>query len=312
MTDPISDATRVTELPRLPTRPADSHKGTYGRVLVVAGSRDMSGAAILAGLGALRGGAGLVQLAVPERIQPVVAAFNPCYLTYGLPCDAYGHLAHDAAEALWEVAPQADVLALGPGLGLDEAIVHLVKEVLRTWERPLVLDADGLNALAQIGPAALRTGPAPDTPLVRVLTPHPGEFARLCGLTTRQIQEQREAHAVAFARSYGVTLVLKGHGTIVSDGTRVFCNPTGNPGMATGGTGDVLTGLIAALLAQGIEAFAAAQLGVYLHGLAGDLAARQLSMPALTALDVADFLGPAMRHLSEHEPGPASTQGHLA
>ncbi|GBD36083.1 Bifunctional NAD(P)H-hydrate repair enzyme Nnr [bacterium HR36] len=280
----------VTSLPLLPPRPADSHKGTFGRVLIVAGSRGMSGAAVLCGLGALRGGAGLVQVATPADIQPVVAAANPCYLTAALPQDEQGRLCYQAWETILELARVATVVAAGPGWGQSVGLQHLAARLVRELPRPLVLDADALNNLAQAGLAWLENAPA-----VRILTPHPGEFARLLGLSTAQVQTQREELAAAFARQHRLIVVLKGHGTVVSDGERLYRNHTGNPGMATGGTGDVLTGLLAALLAQRLEPFTAAQLAVFLHGRAGDLARDAKGEIGLTASDVADFLPWAIR-----------------
>ena len=182
-----------------------------------------------------------------------------------------------------------NVIALGPGLGRSPAITRLVVELLGQVRVPLVLDADGLNALE--GQAErLRGGPGP-----RVLTPHPGEFARLLGSDIATVQGRRMELAARFAADHGVVLLLKGHGTIVTDGRRMYRNPTGNPGMATGGCGDVLTGLIAALLAQGLEPFAAAQLGAWWHGCAGDLARDEQGEVCLIASDLLDYLPAALR-----------------
>ncbi len=291
----------ITEVPKLPARAADTHKGTYGRVLIVAGSRGMSGAATLCGLGALRGGAGLVQLAVPVEVLPIVAGFSPCYLTAGLPCDAEGRLTTTAEDQVLELAGKSDVLALGPGLGQSDAITHLIRTVLDKATLPLIVDADGLNALAQLWTSKPRADrPKREFPLI--LTPHPGEFARLLPSAAQASRELREALAVQFAKDRQVILVLKGHRTLVTDGERLYTNTTGNPGMATGGTGDVLTGLIAALLAQNLEPFVAAQVGVYLHGLAGDLAHYAVGEEGLIATDVVKYLPRAFRrHREESE-----------
>ncbi len=284
----------VTALPSLPPRAPDGNKGTFGRVLVVAGSRGMSGAAILSGMAVLRGGAGLVQVATPAEVLPLVAAYNPCYLTAPLPQDDQGRVSTGGEELVLELAGKCDVLALGPGLGQGDAITHLVKAVLTNAALPLVLDADGLNALAKLWTGKPRKdAPARSHPLV--LTPHPGEFARLLNTTIADVIQNRESLAVQFAAERRVVLVLKGHHSLVTDGQRLYRNTTGNPGMATGGTGDVLTGLIAALLAQKLDAFAAAQLGVYLHGLAGDLAKEQLGEVSLIASDLLDYLPAAFR-----------------
>jgi NAD(P)H-hydrate epimerase len=287
-------ATRTTELihelPGLPPRALESHKGTFGRVLVVAGSRGMSGAAVLCASGALRGGAGLVQLAVPREIQPIVAAANTCYLTAPLPQDEDGQLDAQAQVDLLALARVANVVAFGPGLGQSKAVSTLVGETIMSLELPLILDADGLNALGS-DPTILCRRTAPT-----VLTPHPGEFARLLGTDVAIVKDNREEAAVRFAADHGVVLVLKGARSVVTDGQRVYLNTTGNPGMATGGTGDVLTGLIAALVAQGLVPFAAAQLGVYLHGLAGDFARETFGEVCLIASDLLDFLPQAFRH----------------
>lgn len=273
----------VTALPVLPRRPADSHKGSFGHVLVVAGSRGMSGAAILTASAALRGGAGLVTLAVPEPAQLPASAANPCYLTVGLPYDDAGHIAPTAEPILLPAATKCTVLAIGPGLGQGPGITRVVIDLLARANKPCVLDADGINAVARAIESFRRRDPL-------VITPHPGEFARLLGIPVAAIQSDREAHAVRFAGQRGIVVVLKGHQTIVTDGNRVYRNTTGNPGMATGGTGDVLTGLIAALIAQKLDAFTAAQLGVYLHGLAGDLARDAVGEVSLTATDVLALL----------------------
>jgi NAD(P)H-hydrate epimerase len=280
----------ITQLPVLPPRPVDSNKGNFGRVLVVAGSRGMSGAAVLCASAALRGGAGLVKVAVAEGILPIVAAANPCYLTAPLPQDEHGQLADRAQTALLDLAEANDVLALGPGLGRSSAITALVSAVLAQVKIPTVLDADGLNAL-QHHTERLKGRTAP-----LILTPHPGEFARLLDSDVKTVQSQRQELAVRFAADHGVVLVLKGAGTIVTDGRRVYCNTTGNPGMATGGTGDVLTGLIAAFLGQKFEPFAAGQLGVHLHGLAGDMARDDLGEVSLIASDLLDYLPSALRN----------------
>jgi ADP-dependent NAD(P)H-hydrate dehydratase len=279
----------ITQLPVLPPRPPDSNKGNFGRVLVVAGSRGMSGAAVLCASAALRGGAGLVKLAVPEGILPIVAAANPCYLTAPLPEDERGQLADRCAGELLSLAAANDVLALGPGLGRSPAITTLVSAMLAQVQSPIVLDADGLNALEQ-RTELLKKRTAPI-----ILTPHPGEFARLLDSDVATVQSQREDLAVRFAKDHGAIVVLKGFGTIVTDGQRVYRNTTGNPGMATGGTGDVLTGLIAALMGQKLEPFAAAQLGVHLHGLAGDMARDDLGEVSLIAADLLDYLPQALR-----------------
>jgi NAD(P)H-hydrate epimerase len=285
----------VKDVPHLAPRPLDANKGMFGRVLVVAGSRGMSGAAVLCASAALRGGAGLVQLAVPEELLPIVAACNPCYMTAPLPQDTEGRLSAEAFSHLLELVRGSNVAALGPGLGRSAELGDMLAFVLEQSTTPLVLDADALNVLVgRLGALRKHQGPI-------VLTPHPGEFARLLDCDVPAVQARRQDLAAEFARTHGVVVVLKGHGTVVTDGRQVYVNPTGNPGMATGGTGDVLGGLIAALLGQKLETFAAAQLGVYLHGLAGDLASGQVGAVSLIATDLLDYLPRAFeQHARQH------------
>jgi ADP-dependent NAD(P)H-hydrate dehydratase len=289
----VTPPTPIETVPTLPPRPADGHKGTFGRVLVIAGSRGMTGAAVLCGSAALRGGAGLVQVAVPGEILPTVAAGNPCYLTSSFAQDMRGRFAASAVDDLVDVAAAwADVVAVGPGLGLSDAIPPLMAALFERVDRPLVVDADGLNALARLPPADWRTGRQP-----AVLTPHPGEFARLCDQSADAVRDRREELATAYAADYQVILVLKGHRTLVTDGRRIYRNDTGNPGMATGGTGDVLTGLIAALIGQKLDTFDAAVLGVWAHGRTGDLAAQGVGQTALIATDLLTYLPAALREV---------------
>jgi ADP-dependent NAD(P)H-hydrate dehydratase len=284
----------VVNLPELAPRPADTNKGTYGTVLVVAGSQGMSGAAILCGSAALRGGAGLVRVATPEAVLPIVAGGNPCFTSIGLHSDPSGKLAAGEGTTrgrILEAVQGVDVVAMGPGLGRGDEISALLADLVEQISAPLVLDADGLNAFAgraeRLGKHA---GPL-------IITPHPGEFARLLKMETKAVLGRRAELAVQFAREQKCVVVLNGHGTIVTDGRRIYRSITGNPGMATGGTGDVLTGLVAALAGQGLEPFAAAQLGVHVHGLAGDLAAREVGEVSLIATDLLDYLPRAFRQL---------------
>ncbi|MFO0937478.1 MAG: NAD(P)H-hydrate dehydratase [Gemmataceae bacterium] len=272
-----------TTVPSLPPRKADSHKGTYGRVLIVAGSKGMSGAAVLCGSAALRSGAGLVTVACPPDIQDIVAAGNPCYMTVAIPQTIGAHFGLVSAAAVVDFAEGVNVLAVGPGLGNRPDVAELVQMILEAWPtQPLVLDADALNVL-NLASLTERTLPA-------VLTPHPGEFARLLKISSSEVQNNRQALAVKFAQHHKVVLVLKGNGTIVTDGERVYRNDTGNPGMATGGSGDVLTGCIAALLGQGLPPFEAAVRGVWSHGKAGDMVAERTGQIGLIATDLIDAL----------------------
>lgn len=284
MSQPPPTVQVITELPHLPPRPLDAHKGAFGRVLIVAGSRGMSGAAVLSGTGALRGGAGLVRVAVPEGVLNIVAAANPCYMTAPMPQDDRGRLAASALSELMELLHGSSAAALGPGLGQSADLTELLTAVLVQTDMPMVLDADALNGLVgRLEVLRQHRGSI-------LLTPHPGEFARLIGSDIATVQANRTELAMRFAVDHGVVLVLKGHDTLVTDGRRLYLNTTGNPGMATGGSGDVLSGFLAALVGQRLEPFAAGQLGVYLHGLAGDLARRRLGEASLIALDLLRFL----------------------
>lgn len=275
-------------LPCLPVRDADAHKGQFGLALVVGGSRGMAGAVALAGMAALRGGTGLVRLAVPDVCLETVAGFEPSYMTVPLVSDRAGRIAFGALAEILRQAGKATVVACGPGMGRSLGLDALVARLFATLDRPMVIDADGLNALARRPQAFGRPGG------VRVLTPHPGEFARLCGEKPGTDGQRAEA-AARLARKIGAVVVLKGHRTVITDGVSTAVNSTGNPGMATGGTGDVLTGLVAALLSQGLPALDAARLAVHLHGLAGDLAARRFGEESLVAGDLVRMLPDAFR-----------------
>lgn len=281
----------VNELPRLPPRAADSHKGDFGKVLVIGGSRGMAGAIGLAGMSALRGGAGLVRLATPESCLSVVAGFEPSYMTAPLAEDSQGRISLAAEPRIRELADGADVVALGPGMGLSDELITLVGRLFADLDRTMVVDADALNALAR-RPADWRIGRPRNGAAWRVLTPHPGEFIRLRGREQRPLAEnERRTEAEALASELGnAVIVLKGRGTVVTDGSRTGINASGNPGMATGGAGDVLTGLIAALIGQGLPPWEAARLGAHWHGRAGDLAAAELGPVGIVASDLVRYL----------------------
>ena len=273
------------------SRSPDSHKGDYGRILIVAGSRGRTGAAHLSAVGALRSGAGLVTVATPASCQPVLSAMAPEYMTEALDESPDG-LDPEGVERVLEMA--RDVLAIGPGLGQAPATREFIRQVVDRATMPLVIDADGLNAFAG-APEKLAGREGRDV----IITPHPGEMARLVGMSTDEVQASRLEIARNFARAHHVFVVLKGHRTLIATpDEKVFINPTGNPGMATGGTGDVLTGMIAAWLAQLLDPEAACKLGVYLHGLAGDLAEADESEVAMTSADVASHLGDAVLELT--------------
>lgn len=275
-------------LPRLPRRERESHKGDYGKVHIISGRAGYTGAPCLAAAGALRAGAGLVSVGVPEAVYPIVAAKLLCAMPYPLPCDDAGGLAMSARGPILERCRDADAVLIGPGLGRTGRTPELIRLLTRRLECPLVLDADGINALAgHIDVLDSRRG------RVTVLTPHLGEFARLLG---REPEEDRAAEALNFAQAHGCVLALKGHRTLTAcpDG-EIYVNQTGNPGMAVGGTGDVLGGMILSLLGQGFPLGQAVRDGVYLHGLAGDLAAQALGEYAMTAGDLLECLPQAMK-----------------
>ena len=284
---------RVDAVPMLPRRQAGGHKGDYGTVLVIAGSRGMAGAAALVGAAALRSGAGRVRVASAAEVQPTVASFEPSYMTFPLPDDGDGFIRFPASrKALEKLLAGSTVLAVGPGLGQSDELNALLRWIVEDLELPTVLDADALNNL--IGQVDLLE--RLKRPIV--LTPHPAEFARLVGRMTAEVQADREGMAMSLAgKSEHLTVVLKGQGTIVTDGRRVFVNTSGNPGMATCGAGDVLTGIIPALIGQGLPAFEAAVLGAHAHGLAGDIARDQNGEVGLIAGDIVDALADAFVNL---------------
>ena len=280
-----------TPLPKLPPRDAASHKGDFGRLLLIGGSQGMAGSISLSGMAALRSGAGLMKLAVPAACLATVASFDPCYMTIPLASDVEGRIALAAREAIAEAAASADVIACGPGLGQSLGLQELVGWLYQVDNRPMVFDADALNNLAHAPNTLLRPGGP------RVLTPHPGEFRSLTGLPAVPIAARQEM-AETFAARWQVVLVLKGEHTVITDGRQTAINTTGNPGMATGGAGDVLTGIISALIAQDLSTFDAARLGAHVHGLAGDLAAAELGQVGMTARDLLGHLPQAWKEVA--------------
>ncbi len=280
-------------LPTPARRETHSHKGDYGRAVIFGGSPGMAGAPALAGMACLRSGAGLVNVVTPSSVQATVAAYCPAYTTATLAPRSFFLSSNDSLLASgwsqWRAAiGNATAVAVGPGMGTAYANSTVVAQAHNRMEQPAVLDADALNALArhrsQLRPPA---GP-------RVLTPHAGEFARLDGepLANPNDDTERRERSAELAKSIGgeTVVLLKGPRTVVTDGERYAVNTTGNPGMATGGSGDILTGIVTALLAQGLSAFEAARLGAYVHGLAGDLAAAKLGETSLTAPDLIERL----------------------
>jgi len=272
----------------VPRRPATAHKGSFGHALLVAGSEGKGGAMVLAARAAVAAGAGLTTVALAAGLESSLAAGCPEAMSVVLPATAAGTIAEEALDRLLAAIAERSVVALGPGLGRDAATDRLIRTVVSSADRPIVLDADGLNAFAgDVDALARRRAPA-------VLTPHPGELARLLEVSTAEIQADRLASAREAARRSDAVVVLKGHRTLIAhpDG-EAWINATGNPGMASGGSGDVLTGLIAARLAQGDEPVFAAALSVHLHGLAGDLALARCGGPAVPATELLAELGAA-------------------
>lgn len=263
----------------LPPRNSQSHKGDYGRILLLCGSRGYTGAAALAAMGALRSGAGVVYLMVPESIYDIEASklWEPVIIPAA---DEKGMLSSAAAEEIMQYLPRMDAVLIGPGLGQSEGTLAVVRRVLEQYTGPVVLDADGINVLSG-HKDILRDRTAPT-----ILTPHMGEFLRIGGKNLPdRVQAARE-----LSRELGCIVLLKGHRTVITDDKTCFVNETGNPGMATGGSGDVLAGIIVSLLGQGLAPLDAAACGAYLHGASGDLAAEQMGQYGMLPQDMLRFL----------------------
>lgn len=275
--------TRGHPVPRsiLARRP-DSHKGDYGHVLVVGGSIGLTGAPVMAAQAALRSGAGRVTLAVPKAVYFIAASKLTEVMVHPMPESPSGTFSTGSMGKLRVLVRKANVLAVGPGLSREPAARRFAQRLVSEVALPVVLDADGINAFAGGARGKLRNARCPI-----VLTPHPGEMARLMGTSAEAVQRSRKEMARKAAKELRAVVVLKGHRTVVaSPSGGLYVNATGNPGMASGGTGDVLTGVIAALIGQGCDLFTAAKAGVYLHGLAGDLVAKRVGQVSLTAGDI--------------------------
>jgi NAD(P)H-hydrate epimerase len=275
----------VNDIPKLKPRKPDAHKGDFGKVCIIGGCIGMSGAPALAGRAALRAGAGLVRVAVPESILPIVASIEPSYTTIPLPEDSSGKISAKAINTILEAVSENDCLAFGPGIGTSGALRSILETLIEQKHLRLLIDADGLNNLSAIKdwPAKLKAN--------LVLTPHPGEMKKLwAGLFREQLPPDRQDQAGKLANRTKTIVALKGAGTVVTDGQKVYINKTGNPGMATAGSGDCLTGVIIALIGQGLSNLDAAVLGVHIHGLAGDIAAEKYGQISLIATDIIDSL----------------------
>jgi len=285
----------IEQIPKLKSRAADAHKGNFGRVCIIAGSFGMSGAAALAGRAALRAGAGLVRVATPESVLAIVASIEPSFTTIALPEDSAGRISAEAVNTILNAVGENDAVAFGPGVGVSGALRSVLGKLLEQGNLRLLIDADGLNNLAGIKdwPAKLKAEV--------ILTPHPGEMKRLWpALFREELPSERQQQAVQLAQQTKTTVALKGAGTVVSDGEKVYINKTGNPGMATAGSGDVLTGVITALMGQGLNNFDATVLGVYIHGLAGDIAAEKIGQVSLIATDIIDVLSDAFMRIQKN------------
>ena len=263
----------------LPDRPADAHKGNFGRILLLCGSCGYTGAAALAAMGALRSGAGLVYLGVPESIYAIEAVKLLEPIVFPLPEEA-GRLSEKAVPIIKQMLPEMDAVLIGPALGMSDGTQQVVHWILKNYIGPVVLDADGINAVKSHKDIVRgRTSPT-------ILTPHEGEFRRLDG----EINGNRSARAKSLADDLGAIIVLKGHETVVTDAKSCYINTTGNPGMAVGGSGDVLAGMIVSLLGQGIDPLIAAASATWLHGAAGDICAREIGQYGMLPSDIQNVL----------------------
>lgn len=273
-----------SQLSPLPERPGDAHKGQCGRILVIAGSAGMTGAGSLASRAALRAGAGVVLWTIPKSLNGIAESITDEVMTLPIPETAAGAPAMEAREILVEAARETDCVVLGPGLPVAGETGELMRLLIPEIYPPLILDGGALSAMGD------------DLMIVRkrqsptIMTPHPGEMGRLTKKTAADVQQKRVDYATRYAKHSGAVVALKGAGTIVTDGKEVYENASGNPGMATAGSGDVLGGVIAALVGQGMSPFEGAKLGVYLHGLAGDLAAAAMGMHGVIAGDMVNML----------------------
>ncbi len=273
----------------MPKRPDDANKGTMGTLLNISGSYSMSGACTLSSMAALRSGVGLLKVALPESIYPIVS--SSVYEAVFLPLEDSGDgtVRVDSLDFLLENADKCSAVMLGCGLKLCDETIEFVKKFVPRCKVPMLIDADGINAVS------MNIDVLNDTVVDTILTPHPKEMSRLTGLSVEYIQRNRVEVAEKTARKLSSTIVLKGQDTVVTDGVRTRINKTGNSGMAKGGSGDVLSGVIASLIAQGVDSFEACCVGVYIHGLAGDFASREISKSAMLPRDIITYLPKAFK-----------------
>lgn len=279
----------------VPERKKETHKGTYGRIGIIGGSRGMTGAVALATSASLRSGSGLVYSIVPASLSSIIETLVIESITIPVDCENKGHFTQTGIKNILEITTKLDCLVLGPGMGTDDERIRLVKEILSTTYRPIVLDADGINCIC--GGKEVLTSRLHET----VITPHPGELARLLNLNTEEIQKNRVKYCIQTAKMFKVITVLKGSNTVIaSPEGQVYINTTGNPGMATAGSGDVLSGMIGSFIGQGIEPLNAAIAGVFLHGLAGDMAEMERGEYGLIAGDIVNKIPSAIKYVKGH------------
>ncbi|MFH1644966.1 MAG: NAD(P)H-hydrate dehydratase [Candidatus Omnitrophota bacterium] len=281
---------------RIKKRKRDSHKGDYGHLLVVAGSRGMTGAAFLCCEAALLSGSGLITLALPKSLNTIMEKKLTEQMTLPLPETPDGSISNAAYKIICKFAAKCSCVAIGPGLSMNVQTQKLVRALILDIELPIIIDADGLNAL--VDHLDILKQRSEKGPYHTLLTPHPGEMARLISKTTKYVQNNRKSVAKWFANEYNISIVLKGHKSLISVPQKPICvNKTGNPGMATAGSGDVLTGIIASLISQGNDSYVAARVGAYVHGLAGDIAARKKGEISLRAKDLLEYLPVAFKSI---------------
>ena len=274
----------------LKKRKLDSHKGDYGRVGIVGGSSGMAGAPYLTTMSSLRTGSGYSYALIPSTIESIMSIKLTEAIVKAISDDGIGHFSMESLQDILMYIKDMDSLAVGPGMGVDGDRTYLVKEILKNSKVPIVLDADALNCVSEM-PHILEEHNSP-----LIITPHPGELSRLLDVSIEKIQEKRVYYREYIAKRYNIVVVLKGHRTVVaSPKLGIYINETGNPGMATAGSGDVLTGMIASLLAQGLKSFDAARLGVHLHGIAGDIAREKIGEYSMIAGDIVDNIYLAIR-----------------
>ncbi len=270
-------------------RRPDSHKGNYGKVLIIAGSRGMSGAAVLAGAGALRGGCGLLKMAVPEIIADIVDVKLTEAITFPLSSTSGGGIAYKNCDFLLGLAAESDFVVIGPGLGSDSQTVKLVRKFLKNVNTPVLIDADGLNALE--GEAEILAKIKSSA----IITPHIGEFSRLFGISKESVRQAKSKVAVNSSLKYNVDVVLKGYKTVVASGKKFYVNYTGNPGLSVGGSGDLLAGLIAGFGAQLKDLYKGAVLGVFVHGFAADIAVKDFTQLSLLPSDLGKYIAESLK-----------------